>query len=205
MGGYGCWHAIGGLGSDLGLRDYRSRVPTRPGPYDPRVATIFRGRYTGRIEGSFVVFLIGMRINQLWRIADWLPVARAMRPMLEELYSHPEKGLLGGELFLSPGNRSTVLLQYWRSFDHLDRFARDRNDPHLPAWREFNRRVARTGSVGIWHETYLVEAGRYEAIYGNMPRFGLARVADHLPASGRLETARRRLGGEDKPGVETTY
>jgi hypothetical protein len=169
------------------------------------VTRIFLGRYAGRIEGPFVVFLIGMRINRPWRVSEWLPVSRAMGPMLNELYSHPEKGFLGGETFLSVGNRSAVLLQYWRSFDHLDRFARNRDDPHLPAWREFNRRTARTGSVGIWHETYLVEAGRYEAIYGNMPLFGLAKVAEHVPASDRLETARRRLGGDSEPGVETTY
>jgi hypothetical protein len=205
MGGYARWHTIAGLGYDMGLRDYRSRVPTRRGPYDPQMARIYRGRYTGRIDGSFVVFLIGMRINKPWKVSEWWPVSRAMPPMLKELYAHPEKGFLGGELFLSVSNRSPALLQYWRSFDHLDRFARDRNDPHLPAWREFNRRAGATGSVGIWHETYLVEPGRYEAIYGNMPRFGLAKVAEHLEASGRLETARRRLGGDDKPGVETTY
>ena len=49
------------------------------------MATIFRGRYTGTIEGSFVVFLIGMRINDFRKVGEWLPVARAMRPMLEEL------------------------------------------------------------------------------------------------------------------------
>lgn len=131
--GYGCWHAIQGLGYDIGLRDYRSRAPTRPGAYDPHMAKIYRGRHAGRIDGSFVVFLIGMRINKPWKVSEWWPVARAMSPMLQELYSHPEKGFLGGEVFLSLANRSPALLQYWRSFDHLDRFARDRNDPHLPA------------------------------------------------------------------------
>ncbi|MEO8899016.1 MAG: DUF4188 domain-containing protein [Candidatus Dormibacter sp.] len=169
------------------------------------MAHIFRGRYAGRIDGSFVVFLIGMRVNKPWKVAEWLPVARAMPTMLQELYSHPEKGFLGGEMFLSFANRAPALVQYWRSFDHLDHFARDRNDIHLPAWREFNRRVGGVGSVGIWHETYLVEPGRYEAIYGNMPRFGLGKVAEHLPAGGRLETARRRLGGDDTPGVEPSY
>jgi len=32
------------------------------------MATIFNGRYTAKIEQPFVVFLIGMRINKLWRI-----------------------------------------------------------------------------------------------------------------------------------------
>lgn len=169
------------------------------------MAEIFKGRYTGRIEGPFVVFLIGMRINRLWKFWEWWPVATAMVPMLRELYTHPEKGFLGAEFFFSFSNRAPVIVQYWRSFDDLDRFARDRNDPHLPAWREFNRKAGKTGTVGIWHETYLVAAGRYEAVYGNMPRFGLGKAGEHLSATGSRETARRRLGGEDEPAVETTY
>jgi hypothetical protein len=56
--------------------------------------------------------------------------------------------------------------------------------------------------VGIWHETYAVEAGRYEVIYNNMPLFGLAKATEHVPAKGRLETARRRMRqGENEPAV----
>jgi hypothetical protein len=47
----------------------------------------------------------------------------------------------------------------------------------------------------------MVEPGTYEAVYGNMPVFGLAAVAKHVPATGRRETARRRLGGESDPAV----
>lgn len=38
----------------------------------------------------------------------------------------------------------------------------------------FNKAVNDSGDVGIWHETYQVQAGRFEAVYGNMPTFGLA-------------------------------
>ena len=55
--------------------------------------------------------------------------------------------------------------------------------------------------MGIWHETYLVEAGRYECVYGNMPRFGLALAGSHQPATGARETARRRLGRDGDPTV----
>ena len=58
-------------------------------------------------------------------------------------------------------------------------------------------------SVGIWHETYLVEAGRYECVYGNMPRFGLAVAGEHLQALGTRETAKRRLGLEGEPAVRS--
>jgi hypothetical protein len=64
-----------------------------------------------------------------------------------------------------------------------------------------NKAIGSDGSVGIWHETYLVGAGKYEAVYGNMPVFGLAAATNHVPAVGRRETARRRLGGENEPAV----
>jgi hypothetical protein len=65
---------------------------------------------------------------------------------------------------------------------------------HLPAWRWFNRAVKASGDVGIWHETYLVRAGGYEAIYGNMPRVGLAAAAGHGPIARRGQSAARRVG-----------
>jgi hypothetical protein len=168
------------------------------------MAAVFRGRYTAQIDGPFVVFVIGMRINQLWKVWRWLPTLAAMGPMLQELYRHPDKGFLGAEFMLTL--RGPVLLQYWRSFDHLDRFVRDRDDPHLPAWQRFNRTAGQDGSVGIFHETYVIESGRYECVYGNMPRFGLAKAAEHVAAVGGRATARRRLGaGQDEPAVPLTY
>jgi hypothetical protein len=115
---------------------------------------VLDGRFTARIDEPFVVFLIGMRINRFFAFGKWVPVARAMGPMLRELYEHPEKGFLGAEFFLYW--RGPALLQYWRSFEDLERFARNPDDPHLPAWRRFNRTVGADGSVGIWHETYIV-------------------------------------------------
>src|SRR5262245_40954696 len=159
---------------------------------------IFPGRYTARAEGPFVVFVIGMRVNRLRAVGKWWRVARAMPPMLASLREHPEHGFLGGEIFLFW--RGTALVQYWRSFEDLDRFARSPSEPHLAAWRRFNRAVGADGSVGIFHETYLVADGQYECVYGNMPRFGLARAFDHAPAVGNRETARLRLEREE-PGA----
>ncbi len=163
------------------------------------MATVVPGRFAAQIEGPFVVFLIGMRVNRLFAFGKWVPTARAMGPMLRTLYTHPEKGFLGGQTFLYW--RGIALLQYWRSFDDLERFARSREDPHLEAWRRFNRAIGADGSVGIWHETYLVDAGNYETVYGNMPVFGLAAATSHVEAIGRRETARRRLGGESDPAL----
>jgi Domain of unknown function (DUF4188) len=152
---------------------------------------IHPGRYTARIDGDFVVFIIGMRINKLWKLHKWIPVARAMGPMLTELFGHPEKGLLSVQVGWS--GRTITLIQHWRSFDQLERFAKDRNDPHLPAWRRFNQSVGTNGDVGIFHETYRVEAGAYETMYSNMPVMGLAVAGEHLPIARRGDTARERI------------
>ena len=163
------------------------------------MAQIINRRFTAHTEEPFVVFMIGMRINRFLDFKRWVPTAYAMGPMLRELYGNQEKGFLGAETFLYwPG---IALVQYWRSFEDLERFARDPEDPHFPAWRRFNRSVAKSGSVGIWHESYLVEPGKFETIYNNMPLFGLSKATATAPATGRRETARRRLGGESEPAV----
>jgi hypothetical protein len=54
-----------------------------------------------------------------------------MGPTLRELYQHPEQGFLGMETFLYW--RGPALMQYWRSFEDLERFARNPDDPHLSA------------------------------------------------------------------------
>jgi hypothetical protein len=163
------------------------------------MSPIHHGRHTARIEGDFVIFLIGMRMNRLRAIHKWLPVARAMGPMVKQLLQRPDLGLLHAQPCLYW--RGVMLVQYWRSFEQLERFARDPAMTHLDAWKRFNQAVGADGSVGIWHETYLVPAGHHECIYGNMPRTGLAQAGEHLPATGARETAKRRLGLKGEPAV----
>ena len=121
------------------------------------VADVMNGRFAGKIDGDFVVFLIGMRINNLWAVHKWLPVSRAMPRMLAELKRQPELGLLEASYFLSPPVAMTV--QYWRSFEHLHAYAHSKDKEHLPAWAEFNRLVGATGVVGVFHETYWCRRG----------------------------------------------
>lgn len=156
-------------------------------------------RVTGRIEGDFVVFLIGMRINRIWKPHKWLPVLLAMPRMLKELEAAPaEVGFLGHN-----GVRGNPIVQYWRSFDHLERYARNRNALHWPAWTEFNRRMKETrGDVGIWHETYKVRAGEYEAIYSGMPPYGLGKAGVQSALGEFTESARQRLSAFT-PGGQT--
>jgi Domain of unknown function (DUF4188) len=152
------------------------------------MAKIVAKRVTARIDGEFVVFLIGMRINKPWKLHKWLPVFQAMPRMIRELEARPESGFLGHIMSLG------VIVQYWRSFEHLEAYARDQNQLHWPAWVDFNRRVgASRGDVGIWHETYRVREGEYECVYSGMPPFGLAKASATVEATGLLESARGRL------------
>lgn len=160
---------------------------------------IFRGRYSAQIEGPFVVFIIGMRINRLLAVRQWLPVASAMGPMVRHLLAHKELGLLHAQSYAYW--RGVALVQYWRSFEQLEQFARDPSLNHLEPWKRFNRAVGADGSVGIWHETYAVQANQYESIYANMPRTGLALAGTHSAATGARETARRRMGMKGEPAV----
>jgi len=161
------------------------------------MAEVNQGRWGAKIDGDFVVFLIGARLDKLHPIRSLRDLGgmRSMPYMLKYLTEHPEKGLLGYESY-----GLTMNVQYWRSFEDLDRFARSPSEPHLAAWRGFNRAVGADGSVGIFHETYLIADGQYECVYGNMPRFGLAGAFDHVPAVGNRETARLRLEREE-PGA----
>ena len=154
------------------------------------MAQIAGRRMRAELDGDFVVFLIGARFNsKLHLYRTFLDVGgrHGMVRMLKYLTAHPEKGLLGFQL-LGPVN----IVQYWRSFEHLEAFARDEDDPHLAVWRDYWKRVGRSDRTGIWHETYLVRAGEYEGIYGNMPPFGLGKAARLVPAA-ESSSARTRL------------
>ena len=155
-------------------------------------------RMSAEIEGDFVVFVIGMRINRLWKVHKWAPVFLAMPRMLKELQGRPETGFLGS---ISGG---LLIVQYWRSFEHLEAYARSNDHEHWPAWVAFNKRMRESrGDVGIWHETYLVRAGQYETVYSGMPAWGLGKAARLVPASGRKESARGRVGKDAAPNDQT--
>jgi hypothetical protein len=155
------------------------------------MARIHPGRYTARLDGDFVVFVIGMRLNKLWKVHRWWPVFVAMPRMLNQLNRHPELGLLGTRFTRS--GRTITSIQYWRSFDLLERFAKDPDLPHLAAWRSFTRKVGASGDVGVFHETFQVPAGSYECIYSNMPVFGLAAAGEHVTVGRGTEAARERI------------
>ena len=153
----------------------------------PKVLT---GRTTHQHDGELVVFLIGMRVNRVWRLDQWLPVFMAMPKMLAELSRDKESGLLGYRLAFGSGG--PLVVQYWSSVAKLYAYASAPDALHRPAWTAFNRRArSAPGAVGIWHETFTVE--RAESIYSAMPPAGLALATTSVPVARRGEGAAQRL------------
>ena len=160
-----------------------------------KMAKSINQRVTADMQGDFVVFLIGMRINKPWKFWRWIPVAAAMPKMLSELARHPELGLMHARTHF--GLRNILVVQYWRSFEQLHRYATAKDAEHLPAWRRFNQQIGSGGDVGIWHETYLIPDGGYECVYSNMPPYGLAKASNLKAATGARASARGRLRQTD--------
>lgn len=160
------------------------------------MAQVIKQRMAAEIEGDFVVFLIGARFGSPWKIARNFWFLKSMPAMLKELEKHPEMGLLGYRQHLGP--RGGTIIQYWRSFEDLEKYARSKDNEHFPAWVKFNKKIGSNGDIGIWHETYKVRAGEYEAIYNNMPPHGLGKAGKLVPAAGYRATAKGRLTREEE-------
>lgn len=142
------------------------------------------------MDEGFVVFVMGVRVNRLWDLRGWPPTLLSLRAMLRELRRGCGVGFLGGRTYLRW--RDVLIVQYWRSFEELERFARCPEESHMPGWKRFNRRVRKRKCVGLWHEAYIVGPGCYEAVYADTPVLGLAGATEHVRALGGREAARRR-------------
>ena len=166
------------------------------------MARLPEGRWTADVDGDFVVFLLGFRASPSYKIVKALPLLMTLPKMMADLAKDPSKGLLG---FQNHGPFSPVI-QYWRSFEDLERFARSPDDRHALVWREWYRRAQHLNpSVGIWHETYKVRASEYEAIYQGMDdSFGLlgAGTVRRLGGSAR---AAQRIGVDESSAPAPTY
>jgi hypothetical protein len=159
------------------------------------------GRWTAELDGDFVVFLIGAAVHDPEAESEAPALLTAMVGMLEELAADPSYGLLGFTGFGGPGEGG-VIVQYWRSFDALEAYARNPRAEHAPIWRAWNRLATQErGAAGIWHETFRVRAGEYEAIYQNMPVMGLQQAGRPVTVSEARDSARARISsgstGED--------
>ncbi|OIK07132.1 DUF4188 domain-containing protein [Streptomyces monashensis] len=165
-------------------------------------------RTTADAKGDVVVLLIGMRINRFWAVHLWLPVMLAMFRMLRDLRKEPERGLLG-HVLLTASPRTYYVVQYWESKEKLYGYATASDAFHHKAWARLNRKERAgklRGQVGIWHESYVVPEGSYEAIYGDMPAFGLAAAHGQIPLERRGRYAKDRFAYRSKgvPVAEKT-
>jgi len=150
------------------------------------------GRWTAELDGDFVVFLIGAMVHDPVAAPEAARLLMAMAEMLDEVEADPSHGLLGYTRHGEPGHG--LIVQYWRSFDDLERYARNPGARHAPVWRAWNRLAAdeRSGA-GIWHETFKVAAGDYEAVYQNVPVMGLQNAGRPLTVTEARDSARARL------------
>jgi len=153
---------------------------------------IINEQVTAELDGGFAVFRLGMRINTLWKVHEWVPILRAGREMTAEVAADSETGLLAFERRF--GLRDIEIVQYWRSFEALRNYALDPEFSHAPSMRSTMERMERSDAVGIWHELYLVDDGSYEAVYYNAPPTGLGKAGTLSPTDGTNRTAAGRLG-----------
>ncbi|MEO3935813.1 DUF4188 domain-containing protein [Dermatophilaceae bacterium Soc4.6] len=150
------------------------------------------GRTTHDHDGEIAVFLIGVRVNRLHRVDQWLPVFLAMPRMLTELYRAKATAASGGgedlgflEARTLIGGKGVTTVQYWRSTADIYAYAASTSHAHRSAWTAFNTRARRAAdAVGIWHETYAVPAGGHESVYVGMPLTGLASATTSVPIEG---------------------
>ncbi|KRD13630.1 MULTISPECIES: DUF4188 domain-containing protein [unclassified Streptomyces] len=158
-------------------------------------------RTTADARGDVVVLLIGMRVNRFWAVHQWVPVMLAMFRMLAELKKDPGRGLLS-RVMLTASPRTYYVVQYWESKEKLYAYASAPDAFHHRVWARLNRMEREgkvRGRVGIWHETYVVPEGSYEAVYGDMPAFGLAAAHGQIPLERRGRYAKDRFSYRSAP------
>lgn len=169
----------------------------------PELEHAVHGRMAGRINGDFCVFLIGIRNQHPLALDGTFRVAvGAFNGMIRELEAAaPEKsGFLGASPYVGTNwNRGshTMAVMYWRSHEHLQAFARDRDASHWPAWKLAQKLCRESPHIALWHEAYNVRGGDYDAIYVNCPPLGLGHAGYLLPAKGKLATSEGRMGHSD--------
>jgi Domain of unknown function (DUF4188) len=161
---------------------------------------VHRGRWAGQIEGDFCVFHIGIILNGHIPTNELKRIGEAFGNMHKELEADPEKwGFYGSTNYTSTNIRVDLGLtvQYWRSQDHLNAYARQNMAKHFPAMIWSSKIMKVSDHIGFWHESFKVHAGEYEAIYVNCPQILLGKAGTLVKAAGSRKTARGRLGVTD--------
>lgn len=153
------------------------------------------------IDGGYVVYINGMRLNKLRALPKYLRTRRKAGKMFEQLEADPESGFLG-YLPAFMGLRSGAAIQYWRSLDDIRWFAQDPDGVHVPGWQWYNEEVGNNGELGFWAELYVVKDGSFETFYRNVPPIGLGEHGTLVPMADHV----RQLGlsSTEAPSQEST-
>ncbi len=162
------------------------------------MAKLIDRKFMAEIDEPVVVFLIGGHSNNILAVRQWSWVAFSFIRMIRYLTTHPETGCLGGHTYYRSFPFGMLFLSYWRSFDDLEHFARSKDEAHIKAWGRFIRETLNTKTMAIWHETYLIEPGKFEAVYGSSVPYGLSAVARIAYPTGRDHNARGRINPQDE-------
>ncbi|KZS96728.1 hypothetical protein SISNIDRAFT_493634 [Sistotremastrum niveocremeum HHB9708] len=140
---------------------------------------------------KLAVLLVGSRCDgQLGPFdPDYIFIRNMFAKMVKELQTATQEedmGYLNSELFLQSErsqNNVSMAVIYWKSYEHIRRFAHRDDITHWKAWTRF-RKMQRNDfptskKIGLWHEAY--EVSNAEAIYHNMRPFGLGNLWDFVP------------------------
>ena len=106
---------------------------------------------------------------------------------------------MGGEYFQGAANQGPLCIQYWRTPEDLNRYARSRINQHAGPWANLMKKGRETTAYGFYHEMFLVKGGQYECIYINCPAMLLGNCHDTtlVPATGKNSTAAERAGRQE--------
>ncbi|MEP7286892.1 MAG: DUF4188 domain-containing protein [Chloroflexota bacterium] len=162
------------------------------------MATILREKFTANVKEPFVFFIVGGHINNVLRPDKWLPIVWQFVKLIRYVQTHPETGCLGGNTYLRIFPFGMIFQAYWRSYDDLEHWARSKSEGHLGAWQDYLNRIGWGGQLAIYHELYVVEPGKFEAVYGNSAPYGLSKAMGAVSITGRAHNARGRINPNDE-------
>jgi hypothetical protein len=159
---------------------------------------IIRTKYIAELDEPVVMFIVGGHMNKPWAIHRYLWIPLTFLKMIRDLHrgAKDETGFIDGHLLYRLFPLGLTFVSYWRSFDDLEAYARGKGGDHIKAWARYVKE--NDDAIAIWHETYLVEPGKFEAVYGNSAPYGLARVGNIEEAQGRKHNARGRFNPDDE-------
>ncbi|MFM1802685.1 MAG: hypothetical protein RJA81_2037 [Planctomycetota bacterium] len=151
-------------------------------------------------NSCFCMIRLGMMVHRVRAI----PLIRKFQKAIDQAAREAmqaQAGLLQSERMIFRWNHFGYL-QYWNTLDQMLAWSHEK--PHTDWWAAAVNRQRKNQDFSIYHETYVVERGNFEAIYMNPGdhRPGASRFGTLVSPQGSLATARGRLGkshaGESK-------